>query len=84
MEVQAPRSEEANVCEYFSYCRLAAPKQTVEGEEKDEAGPKGLKFKRCPISWCPENFYYKKGHIFGCHYSTALAREDHRARIIRV
>ncbi|KAH3839833.1 hypothetical protein DPMN_113270 [Dreissena polymorpha] len=56
--------------------KSAAPKIIAEGEAKEVARPKWLKFKKCPISWCPLNFYYKKGHVFGYHYPTTLARED--------
>ncbi|KAH3826507.1 hypothetical protein DPMN_128413 [Dreissena polymorpha] len=98
VEDQAPRSEErptsastsrSSRAEHPAARRLAALKRTEEGEEKGAAGQKGQTFRRCPISWCRENFY-KKGHIFGCHYPTALAKEDNpgseerQARIIRV
>ncbi|KAH3775396.1 hypothetical protein DPMN_176798 [Dreissena polymorpha] len=98
VEDQAPRSEErptsastsrSGRAEHPAARRLAAPKRTEEGEEKGAAGQKGQQFRSCPISWCRENFY-KKGHIFGCHYPTALAKEDNlgseerKARIIRV
>lgn len=39
-------------------------------------GGKPSKFKACPVPWCQFNFANKKGHIFGYHYPTALAKED--------
>ncbi|KAH3892748.1 hypothetical protein DPMN_016876 [Dreissena polymorpha] len=69
----------------------AARRTVAPNPEVEVAGPKGdHTFKKCPVFWCMENFHYRKAHVFGHHYPTALAREHdpgseaRRARIVQV
>jgi TatD DNase family protein len=53
------------------------PRSLVTCKDPTTSGVgKAKKFRPCPIPWCKGNFFYKKGHIFGYHYPTALAAEE--------
>lgn len=82
-KVSAPRPAAASTSrsgapEVLASKRSGAKKRDAEGKPKPVEEPKGKcpKFKTCPVPWCKLNFFHKKGHVFKCHYPTALAMDE--------